>query len=52
MISTQAGQSGSPLILVGKNKEELSVIAIHKGGCRVIKGNQELKYNVGRMLTK
>lgn len=54
MISTLPGQSGSPLILIKKtqSKDELSIIAIHKGVLITKEGKQEKKINVACMLTK
>ena len=53
-ISTQHGQSGSPLILIEKtqSEDELSIIAIHKGSLVTKEGKQENRINVACMLTK
>ena len=47
MISTQAGQSGSPIILLENNEQDLSIIAIHKGANL----KKSSKINIARMLT-
>lgn len=45
-ISTQPGQSGSPIIDISQN--EPSIIGIHKGGKKTIYG---MEFNSGRLLT-
>ena len=55
MVSTLPGQSGSSLILIKKTqpKDELSIIAIHKGVLITKEGKEEKKrINVACMLTK
>jgi len=52
-ISTEDGQSGSPLISIEKNntmnEPDLHIVAIHKGGYTSLKENVDS--NVARLLT-
>ena len=49
MISTEGGQSGSPIIVIDSTGS-YKIVGIHKGGIKIKEGDKDVLANVGKLI--